>query len=223
MHFPDFWKEVDQLWTVLEDSSLGSDDGSEGWDRVEPTWVALLYTIMGIAVHQMDASDVLRCGLTEGEYPRPRVHRVITDSGVEDRLVLPNALISAAEDALHHGSFLSVPTLWTVQTIAILTLCGHNVCESDLLSSLLAIGIKMAQTLGLHQLGGPTKAIEALGASHETSKLGYGREQLIEVELGKRIWWALVQEDWFAIPFRGVWGQLYSPSSSSPSPTHLTE
>lgn len=127
--------------------------------------------------------------------------------GTEDRLVLPNALISAAEDALHHGSFLSVPTLWTVQTIAILTLCGHNVCESDLLSSLLAIGIKMAQTLGLHKLGGPAKAIEAWTAGRESLETTYSREYLIEVELGKRIWWALVQEDWFAIPFRGVWGE----------------
>jgi hypothetical protein len=79
--------------------------------------------------------------------------------------------------------------MWTVQAIAILTLCGHNVCESDLLSSLLAVGIKTAQTLGLHSLA--------------------GREgDPIELELGRRVWWGLVQEDWFAIPFRGVWCEL---------------
>lgn len=37
--------------------------------------------------------------------------------------------------ALHHANFLSRP-VFTCQAIAILGLCGHNVCDSDLLSSL---------------------------------------------------------------------------------------
>jgi hypothetical protein len=100
-----------------------------------------------------------------------------------------------------------------VQTIAILTLCGHNVCDSDLLSSLLAVGIKTAQMLNLHSLG---KSAAQLGQSGTTSDPGAwdgqnGSEgesrarRVVEVELGKRLWWALAQEDWFAIPFRGVW------------------
>jgi hypothetical protein len=79
-----------------------------------------------------------------------------------------------------------------------------------LLSSLLAIGIKMAHTLGLHKLGGPARALKARAESGENSETDYVKEHLIEIELGKRIWWALVQEDWFAIPFRGVWGRYLS-------------
>lgn len=207
VHFPDFWIEVDQFWIALDgplDEWIGS---SSGWATVEPTWIALLYSIMGIAVHQMDESDANRCGLSEGNFNSRLSGGYFADCDVEDRLVLPNALISAAEDALHHGSFLSSPTVWTVQSIAILTLCGHNVCESDLLSSFLAIGIKMAQTLGLHNLGGTTKGIETSQMSGWSVSNGYNREHVIEVELGKRIWWALVQEDWFAIPFRGLWSE----------------
>lgn len=161
---------------------------------------------MGIAIHQMDVNDALKCGLSDGESHRP-CEAICPLMFAADRLVLPNALISAAEDALHHGSFLSVPTMWTVQTIAILTLCGHNVCESDLLSSLLAIGIKMAQTLGLHSLGGPSRAIEEAVRDQTDPGSPFERERVVETELGKRVWWALVQEDWFAIPFRGVWGE----------------
>ena len=127
-----------------------------------------------------------------------------------DRLVLPNALVSAAEDALYFGQFLSRPTIWTVQAIAILTLCGHNVCESDLLSSLLAVGIKLAQTLNLHSLG---KA--ALALAHPTvssTNLAIRAKRVQDVEIGKRLWWALTMEDWYAIPFRGVWGKYPSLS-----------
>lgn len=100
------------------------------------------------------------------------------------------------------------PSLWTVQAIAILSLCGHNVCDSDLLSSLLAMGIKMAQTLGLHSLGRRSRSIEARqNQGHDLSGPADVAE-VIDVEIGKRIWWALVLEDWFAIPFRGVWGRF---------------
>jgi hypothetical protein len=70
-----------------------------------------------------------------------------------------------------------------------LAMCGHNVCESDLLSSLLVIGIKTAQTLKLHTLGGQAKLLEG---SAQRDQLG--KERLQDVELGKRLWWALAQE-----------------------------
>ncbi|KAK1921103.1 CND05990-like protein [Papiliotrema laurentii] len=161
--FPRFFREVERFWETIQQDDT--------WAAVDPTWVALLYTLLGIAVHQMSPEQAAACGLSEA-----------------DRLVLPNASVSAAEDALHHGQFLSRPTIWTVQVIAMLAMCGHNVCESDLLSSLLVIGIKTAQTLKLHTLGGQAKLLEGS-----------------DVELGKRLWWALAQEDWFGIPFRGVW------------------
>jgi hypothetical protein len=127
-----------------------------------------------------------------------------------DRLVLPNAFVSAAEDALYAGSFMTRPSLWTVQAIAILSLCGHNVCDSDLLSSLLAVGIKMAQSLGLHSLGRRSRAIETKQSQGVDLSGHVDVAEVVDVEMGKRVWWALVLEDWFAIPFRGVWGKLVS-------------
>ena len=127
---------------------------------------------------------------------------------IADRLVLPNAFISAAEDALYAGSFMTRPSLWTVQAIAILSLCGHNVCDSDLLSSLLAVGIKMAQSLGLHSLGRRSRAIETKQSQGVDLSGHVDVAEVVDVEMGKRVWWALVLEDWFAIPFRGVWGEF---------------
>lgn len=110
--------------------------------------------------------------------------------------------MSAAEDALHLGQFLSRNCIYTVQAIAILAVCGRNVCESDLLSSLIAIGIKTAQSLGLHRLGKVSDQLSSGLRDKEGDKEG---QRLIEVEIGKRVWWSLTQEDWFGIPFRGVW------------------
>jgi hypothetical protein len=110
----------------------------------------------GVGYPKVRPAPLLRYSAT----PLSRLSYEVADKHVADRLVLPNALVSAAEDALYAGQFLSRPTLWTVQTIAILTLCGHNVCESDLLSSLLAVGIKTAQTLNLHSLGRDASQLE---------------------------------------------------------------
>ncbi|ORY20999.1 hypothetical protein BCR39DRAFT_570435, partial [Naematelia encephala] len=179
--FPTFWLEVDAFWSTVK--------ASGSWERVEPSWVALFFVLQGIAVHQMTDNDALACGLAEGES---------YTSLAADRYVLPNALVSAAEDALYLGQFLSRPTIWACQAIAILALCGHNVCDSDLLSSLLAIGIKTAQTLNLHSLGRAANALVKQPGQMNA-------QRVVEVEVGKRVWWALVMEDWFAIPFRGVW------------------
>ncbi|KAK8858404.1 hypothetical protein IAR55_002631 [Kwoniella newhampshirensis] len=161
IYFPRFWEEVAVFYNAVDNG---------GWGRVDGTWTALFFVLQAIAVHQMTDENAVACGLNEA-----------------DRFVLPTALIDSAMAAFNHGNFLSRPTIYSCQAIAILALCGHNVCESDLLSSLLAIGIKLAQTLNLH----------SLGRAREKS--------VIDWELGKRVWWSLTMEDWFAIPFRGVW------------------
>ncbi|WVR06178.1 hypothetical protein IAU60_003208 [Kwoniella sp. DSM 27419] len=164
IYSPRFRDEVDAFYATLRR------DQAQGWARVDGAWLALFYVLQAIAVHQMDDAQAVRCGLNEA-----------------DRFVLPSALIASAQSALQHATFLSKPSMFTCQAIAILCVCGHNVCESDLLSSLLAIGIKTAQTLNLHSLGRGS------------------RGDAIQHEMGKRVWWALTMEDWFAIPFRGVW------------------
>jgi len=66
IHPPTFNKEVDAFWNAIAHEP---DRGgvSVGWASVEPTWIALLYVVMGIAVHQMDEYYAARCGLSEGQ------------------------------------------------------------------------------------------------------------------------------------------------------------
>ncbi|WRT67564.1 uncharacterized protein IL334_004536 [Kwoniella shivajii] len=178
VYFPHFWEEVHVFYDVIN---------REGWARLDGAWVALFYVLQAIAVHQMVDEEAVACGLNEA-----------------DRYVLPTALISSSMAALHHASFLSSPSMFTCQAIAILTLCGHNVCDSDLLSSLLAIGIKMAQSLNLHSLG---------RVRDKTP---------IDWQIGKRVWWSLTMEDWFAIPFRGLWS-VHPDHFNTPIPHNCTD
>jgi hypothetical protein len=68
IHPPSFNKEVDTFWRAISTSGTDINGISSGWSSVEPTWVALLYVVMGISVHQMDREQALACGLSEGEY-----------------------------------------------------------------------------------------------------------------------------------------------------------
>ena len=56
--FPRFRQEVDDFWEATRTDVA--------WLRIEPTWVALLYAVLGIAVHQMDTEDAIQCGFADG-------------------------------------------------------------------------------------------------------------------------------------------------------------
>lgn len=67
IHPPTFSKEVDAFWGVIVGHETAEDWISGGWASLEPTWIALLYVVLGIAVHQMDERNASRCGLSEGK------------------------------------------------------------------------------------------------------------------------------------------------------------
>jgi hypothetical protein len=91
--------------------------------------------------------------------------------------------------------------MYTVQAIGILAMSGHNVGSSGFLSVLLAAGkyasssffsvcyvvlidllpgLKIAQHLNLHRLGGREPPVDP--------------RDLIQYELGKRVWWSLTSQ-----------------------------
>jgi hypothetical protein len=68
IHPPTFKKEVDAFWDAIAAHGSDSEGISAGWASIEPTWIALLYVVMGIAVHQMDEYHAAGCGLSDGRY-----------------------------------------------------------------------------------------------------------------------------------------------------------
>jgi hypothetical protein len=60
-------------------------------------------------------------------------------------------------------------------------------------SVLLASAVRVAQSLGLHRLGKPKRT------SHEAQN--ETRTDMVQREVGKRIWQQLTTQDWFSVPF----------------------
>ncbi|KAI3476023.1 hypothetical protein L1887_62421 [Cichorium endivia] len=162
---------------------------------------------------------------------------------------LRRSWLHAAMESLSLADYLVKPSAYCCQTIAILCVAGHNICGSDLLTSLLAIGIKTGQTLGLHALGRSARFLEACAAQRSQvlkragiqcddsgscrlpdespRQFAIWRKRIIDLEVGKRVWWAFTQQDYFAIPFSGcfsiVEGQYDTPLPHNCSDEDLEE
>ncbi|WVO23764.1 uncharacterized protein IAS62_005121 [Cryptococcus decagattii] len=130
-------------------------------DKVDGSWIALFFVLQAIS-----------CWKVASLSPPGKGYLSTIDLAVRQQFI--TAVMDAAMIALHHPNFLSHLSVFTCQAIAILGLCGNNVCDSDLLSSLLAIGIKHAQdaqALGLHTLVKRRRGMS-----------------FVDLEMGRRVW-----------------------------------
>ena len=87
---------------------------------------------------------------------------------------------------LHKAEFLRRHDMRSIQAIAILLGLMKNMGDFDLQSSLLAVGIGIAQCLGMDKEP-PTVS-----------------ENYIQQELSRRVWWTLVICDWLQRPVRAA-------------------
>ncbi len=234
VHFPTFEREVEAFLAIAVSGSLkGQGSDFEGFRAIDPAWLSLFYVLCSIAVHQMSEEEGSHCGV-----------------GAEvERMQLASIMLHAAMESLSLADYLVKPSAYCCQTIAILCVAGHNICGSDLLTSLLAIGIKTGQTLGLHALGRSARFLEACAAQRSQvlkragiqcddsgscrlpdespRQFAIWRKRIIDLEVGKRVWWAFTQQDYFAIPFSGcfsiVEGQYDTPLPHNCSDEDLEE
>ena len=85
--------------------------------------------------------------------------------------------------------------MFSIQAVAISTRFAHNIGFSDTVTNLLTAVTGLAQAIGLHRI-----AFDATDtADHQQTKNSW--HESIEREIGKRTWWQLVIQDYFAIPF----------------------
>ncbi|UZJ54248.1 hypothetical protein CBS101457_003568 [Exobasidium rhododendri] len=194
IHTPTFQRECEAFLSM---------EKSERWIWTDPLWLALFYVVQSIAIHQMPPTDV--------------------EEMFGSRKTPAEDFLKASKDCLDLGRYLSEPSFYTCQALAILCVCGHNVTDSNLLSSYLAIGIKTAQTLNLHNLGGESARVERKvsesGGEIRDNTLAW-RIKIIDLEMGKRVWWSFVQQDYFAIPFRGT-NQINPKHHDTPFPKNV--
>ncbi|KAJ9142975.1 Fungal transcriptional regulatory protein, N-terminal [Pleurostoma richardsiae] len=95
--------------------------------------------------------------------------------------------------ALSQSNFMSRHSIFSVQAIAISTLIAHPLGSSNSHYILLGSAIRIAQCLGLDKLKEKPPALTQ--ASHDAWK------SAITLHVGRRVWWQLIIQDYFAVPF----------------------
>ncbi|KAJ5770498.1 uncharacterized protein N7511_002549 [Penicillium nucicola] len=106
----------------------------------------------------------------------------------EEQETLSKRWLKATTTCLQQAEYMAYHSIYSVQAVATLTISAHMLGYSNGLSVLLASAVRIAQGLGLHQLG----------EEDETNQITEG---VVTRELGRRVWCQLCIQDWFSIPF----------------------
>lgn len=124
---------------------------------------------------------------------------------------LAEGMMRQTRAVLYRSDFLGRHSIWAVQAICVLSMVVHSFGESDLMATLVNAGIRVAQCLGLHRIpdGGTV-----------VSSAEEGMEVSWEREVGRRVWWKLVELDYHSMPYTGTLSML-SPLSRSLSSSEI--
>lgn len=115
-------------------------------------------------------------------------------------------------DCLYQANFMLDHRLACIQAVCLLNQVAHHLNQSDKICVLIAATIRIAQCLNFHRLG-PDRAGNAWPSSN-TSIL---RQDLVEREVKKRVWWYLLRQDWLQIPFENTC-QIHPTQFNTPMP-----
>ncbi|GAA5930710.1 uncharacterized protein JCM15063_002438 [Sporobolomyces koalae] len=119
---------------------------------------------------------------------------------------------------LYRFNYLEVHDFACLQAISLLVLSGRDCGSATLIASLLSSGISIAQDLGLHRL----QSDEEWTTQWKSKPTRQRSKALIEREMLKRVLWALVHSEWFAIPFKG-YSLLARLRIATPLPLNATD
>lgn len=135
---------------------------------VDTCWLGVVLMIFTLALQFMDKKDTVTAALLEN-FNNPR-YCALWHSATKTVLVL--------------SGFVGSSQLSVLQTILLLSYQCIRTTETN--PGLIRIAINNAQGMGLHRLGDHAKQPPANASS----------DYLIRLEIAKRIWWALVLNDW---------------------------
>lgn len=160
-HAKAFMQELSDFYETGE----GRIDGS----CVNLQWVSLLFAVLTGSMASAPTSMVQSWGFRGRE-----------------RDSLSKRWLKASIACLHQADYMACHSIYSVKAIATLTISAHMLGHSNGFSVLLASAVRIAQGLGLHQLGeeGDLRPTDIVGR-----------------EIGRRVWCQLCIQDWFSIPF----------------------
>ncbi|OAA61959.1 Oxoglutarate/iron-dependent oxygenase [Niveomyces insectorum RCEF 264] len=158
----------------------GRHNGSiEGPDGPDLQWVALLFAVLAGSLTCAPAPQALAWGFRAPE-----------------RHTLCRHWFQAVRACLHRGQYMARHSILSCQAVATLTISAHLLGFSNTQSIQLAAAVRIAQSLGLHRLGG-----EVDDDRHGSNNNNNNNKDAVDVEMGRRVWNQLCSQDWFSIPF----------------------
>ncbi|GAA5918046.1 hypothetical protein JCM6882_008154 [Rhodosporidiobolus microsporus] len=166
---------------------------------VNQAWLALYFAMLCAGVKHMSVEDSKEYGVSPDHQKR-----------------LPKLYFDASVAALHRANFLAKHSIYAVQSIVVLVIACQDVGGSDLIATLLACAIRIAQHLNLHRFASDQAWDAKRRANGVDPKSAQGIRGLIQREVRKRVWYALCAEDWYSIPYRRAYAIFPSHITTPP-------
>ncbi|GAA6036232.1 hypothetical protein JCM8097_006848 [Rhodosporidiobolus ruineniae] len=175
--------------------------GEDAFTRASPAWMSLYFAVLAVSAKLITREQTDEVGWTD-----------------EQMFKAAGDWFDCCVACLYRANFLQVHDLSSLQAIAILVLSGRDAGSATLIASLLYSGLSVAQDLGLHRL----PSDEAWDAALKGRPVRVRAKSLIDREIRKRVLWALVHSEWFAIPFKG-YSLLSKVQITTPLPLNATD
>lgn len=164
-------------------------------------WTALLFAIMAGSMACAHEQETSSWGFQKAE-----------------RHKLTRQWYKAALACLNLADYMWRHHIHSIQAICVLTMSGHILGFSNTQSTLLGAATKIAQGLGLQRL-----AIESDENSTSPSDMTAAkRDKILRLDVARRVWSQLCNQDWFSIPFSEMYSIQKSHFSTS-KPRHIDD
>ncbi|BGP51444.1 hypothetical protein JCM10450v2_007386 [Rhodotorula kratochvilovae] len=177
------------------------DLGEGRFEQSSLAWMSMYFALLAVSAKLVEPSEQDDLGWTEAE-----------TSALASRWFLCSVA------CLYRHNFLQHPDLASLQAIALLVLSGRDAGSATLIASLLSAGLSIAQDMGLHRL----VPDEQWDAALKGRPVRLRAKALVDREVKKRVVWALVHSEWFAIPFKG-YSLLSRLQVATPLPLNATD
>ncbi|KPV71969.1 uncharacterized protein RHOBADRAFT_56112 [Rhodotorula graminis WP1] len=177
------------------------DLGESRFESGSLAWMSMYFALAAVSTKLVEVEQQEDLGWTEAE-----------TSAAASRFFLCSVA------CLYRHNFLQHQDLSCLQAIALLVLSGRDAGSATLIASLLSAGLSLAQDMGLHRLA----TDEQWDAALKGRPTRVRAQALVDREVKKRVVWALVHSEWFAIPFKG-YSLLTRLQVATPLPLNATD
>lgn len=148
----------------------------------QPLWMALYLAILSTSAWTLENSTIYRQSL--------RIDSAIL-VGLAEKYY--NAMI----ESLYAADFATNHSTYSIQAVLVSTMVAHCLGRSDQLYTMLFSCTRIAQCLGLHKI-----AVKEPDSNMDLNQWTVAMDR----EVGKRIYWKLVECDYYAIPYTNTYG-----------------